>query len=162
MNRCISAVRGSWVVMGVTTGLVCLGCNKGKETVSPLDNTEDIDVDTNASCINGHTRCHDNMVERCMDETWWEWDNCDLFGKKCVKRDGEAKCVSDSGTRGDIDAGTDVDTNQEIAVDADTGSAVETDTATDTDPGGDSDAGTNSDTDTDIDTGTDADTHQPS
>jgi hypothetical protein len=112
-----------WVV-AVLTGL-CLavsGCGDDDDDIvdggaaGDADTDADTDIDTDADidsdcdeCEDGESRCDGDMVQRCEDSCWQDWDDCAAQNTPCAVIQGEAQCIGS-----DSDADTDNECEGEI------------------------------------------------
>ncbi len=111
------------------------------------------------ACVEGDTRCRDDVMQKCQNAAWKDWSECASIGKQCAIVEGHATCVSaDGGADGDSDGDGDTDTDADTDNDTDADSDSDTDSDTDTDADTDTDTDTDTDADTDHDSGVDANT----
>ncbi|MCP4601878.1 MAG: hypothetical protein GY847_15420 [Proteobacteria bacterium] len=95
-----------------------------------VDTDSDSDSDTDRECFEGDTQCHGEMVQRCSNLTWKNWDDCEVQEKVCAIIGGDAVCFAS------IDTDTDIDTDIDADTDADNDIDIDTDTDTDIDKSG--------------------------
>ena len=93
------------------------------DTDSDADSDTDSDADSDADsdsdadmpewCYDsGETRCNANMLQKCVQGEWADWDDCTIQNSICTVMDGNYRCVdpwnySDSDTDADTDSDTD-------------------------------------------------------
>jgi len=94
-----------------------IGC--GSEKIGIGDDTDedtnlnDFDI-TDNGCVSGASKCLDNVVQKCVDGVWIDWDECEDQGLLCILVKGEHICVSDDKKRESTTPDEDKNENTDI------------------------------------------------